>query len=313
MKKIDIFCHILPEKYTAVYGKKNPAILDSVEVGSKGTSNLATRLRLMDRYPDVIQLLTIANPQLDKYVSPADAAELAKMGNDELAEIIDKYPDKFIGGVANVPLNNIDAALKEAERAVTKLGFKGIQMGTRVNGEPLSSPQFKPLYDLMAELELPIWIHPMTYDKLDQDSGVFSWPFESAMAMYHLVTMGIFNEHPNMKFIIHHCGAMVPYFAERINWIMSARFRRDSIVHDPIQHFHKFYVDTAVYGNLDALMCGYAFYGADHILFGTDAPLGPRGGLTGVTIDSVGKMAIPDAEKEKIFTTNAMNMLKLPQ
>ena len=241
-------------------------------------------------------MLTIANPPLDSLLSPEDAAELATIGNDELAEIVDKYPDKFIAAVAAVPWNNIDAALKEAERAITKLGMRGIQTATRVHGEPIDLPQFKPLYEFMTKKDLPIWIHPLNYDKLDMDFGKLSWPFETAMAMYHLVTSGIFDEFPTIKFITHHCGSMIPTFAERIP--------RPEV-------FRKFYNDTALYGNTPGLMCAHAFFGADHILLGTDAPFGPRFGFTWQTIQSVERMTIPDEEKEKIFLWNAIKLLKL--
>jgi predicted TIM-barrel fold metal-dependent hydrolase len=310
--KIDIYAHILPEKYLAAYAQKNKVIMDQVEAKSVAVTNINMRLRLMDRFPDVLQVLTIANPPLDRYIKPEDAAELAKIANDELAELLIKYPDKFGAAVACVPMNNVDAALEEADRAITQLGFRGVQMCTRVAGQPVDLPQFKPLYEKMAKYDLPIWIHPITYDVLDQDSGIFSWPFETSMAMYHLVRMGIFNDFPDIKFITHHCGAMVPFLEKRIKWIMSNPMRGIPTIRNPEEHFRKFYNDTALYGNTAALMLGYSFFGADHLLFGTDAPLGPRYGLTGETILSVERMNIPDEDKEKIFMQNAVNLIRLP-
>ncbi len=309
--KIDIFAHILTEKYLSTYSTKNPKILDHVETKNRAVTNVGTRLRLMDRYPDVGQVLTVANPPLDEYVSPEDAAELAKIANDELAELLEKYPDKFLGAVACLPWNNIEAALKEIDRTIIQMRFKGIQVTTRVKGESLDLPKFRPIFELMAEYDLPIWIHPTPNDKLDPDAGVFSWPFETAMAMYYLVTSGIFNEFPDIKFITHHCGSMVPTFAKRTKWIMAAAPRKNDMVRNPEEHFRKFYNDTALYGNTDALMLGYAYFGVDHLLFATDAPLGPRYGLTSETITSIEEMNIPEADKKKIFTQNAVNLLKM--
>ena len=310
--KIDIFSHIMTKKYLETYSKKNQEILKRVEARSIAVTDLEVRLRLMNRYPDVLQVLTIANIPLETFAEPADAVELAKIANEELAELIDRYPDKFIAGVACLPMNDMDAALEEADRAVTKLGLKGIQIYSRINGEPLDNPKFKPLWEKMAGYDLPIWIHPATYDKLDNDIGVFSWPFETSSAMFRLVTSGVFNDHPNIKFITHHCGAMVPFFEKRIKWVLSLVPGLYPNIKHPEEHFRKFYVDTAVYGNTAALMCGYAFYSADHILFGTDAPLGPKFGLTGETAESIERMSIPDEEKEKIFFRNAVELLSLP-
>lgn len=309
--KIDIFSHILTKKYLETYTRKNKAILQTIEARTRAVTDLEVRFRLMDRYPDILQVLTIARIPLETYVNPDDAVELAKIANDELAELVETYPNRFAAGVACLPMNNIDAALEEADRAITKLGLKGVQIYSRINGEPLDNPKFKPLWEKMAGYDLPIWIHPTTYDKLDNDIGIFSWPFETSSAMFRLVTSGVFNDHPNIKFITHHCGAMVPFFEKRIKWVLSLAPGFHSSIKHPEEHFRKFYNDTAVYGNTPALMCGYAFFGPDHLLYGTDSPLGPRFGLTGETMESVQRMTIPDEEKEKIFFRNAAQLLMI--
>jgi predicted TIM-barrel fold metal-dependent hydrolase len=310
--KIDVFAHILPEKYIATYSQKNKAVLDSVEIKSRAATDLDVRLRLMDRYPEVLQVLTVAQPALEQFVTPEEAAELARIANDELAELVNKYPDKFIAAVACLPMNDMDAALEEADRAITQLGLRGVQIYSRINGEPLDNPKFKPLYEKMAQYDLPIWIHPCPHEKPDPDWGIFSWPYETASAMLRLVISGVFNDYPDIKFITHHCGSMIPYFAKRLHWTLSNVTRKDPIIRNPEEHFRKFYNDTAVYGNTDALMCALAFFGVSHLLFGTDAPLGPKFGLTRETMISVERMSIPDIDKEKIFVQNAINLLKLP-
>ncbi len=310
--KIDIYSHIMTKKFTETYAKKNDAIKNRIEYRSTAVTDLEVRLRLMNRYPDVLQVLTVANIPLETFAQPADAVELAKIANEELAELVDRYPDRFIAGVACLPMNDIDAALEEADRAITRLGLRGVQIYSRIDGEPLDNPRFKPLWEKMAGHDLPIWIHPATYDKLDNDIGVFSWPFETSSAMFRLVTSGVFNDHPDLKFIVHHCGAMVPYFQKRIKWVLSLVPGLHPALKHPEEHFRKFYTDTAVYGNTSALMCGYDFYGPDHILYGTDAPLGPRFGMTGETAESIERMDIPDDHKEKIFLRNAIELLTLP-
>ena len=308
--KIDIFAHILPQKYLAAYGKANPAVANEIEARNRAVVDLDIRLRLMDRHPDVLQVLTISQPPLEKFVKPADAVELAKIGNDELAALVEKYPDKFIAAVACLPMNDVDAAIKEADRAIKQLGFKGVQIYSRINGETLDKPKFKPLYERMAKLNLPIWIHPTTDADLDT-GGILGWPFETATAMYRLVLSGVFNDYPDIKFITHHAGSMIPFFERRLRWLLYPS-RVPEGLKDPIEHFRKFYNDTAIYGCTAGLMCAYAFFGADRLLFGTDAPLsGPKYGLTQVTIDSIQAMAISEEEKEKIFFTNAIETLSM--
>jgi uncharacterized protein len=302
---IDVFSHLLPPKYFEALQKKAKSGADfRREKGNPANINLDMRMRVMDRHPEVLQVLTISQPALETTVSPSDAAELAKAGNDELAEILLKYPDKFLAGVACLPLNDLDATLKEVDRAINDLKFRGVQIYSTINGETLDSPKFKPLYEKMAKYDLPIWIHPCMGKSGDE--SVFGWPFETSHSMLRLVAGGILEEYPNLKFITHHCGAMVSFFEQRINWLYPLEYKKPN----PLEQFKKFYCDTAVYGSTPALMCAQEFFGVEHILYGTDFPLGPRYGLTVQTIDSVNRMNISDNDKAKILYQNAVRILR---
>ena len=161
----------------------------------------------------------------------------------------------------------------------------------------------------MTKYNFPMWIHPCSDDILDE--SLFGWPFATSNAMRRLVASGVFNNYPNIKFITHHCGAMAPYFEGRIKWLFPLSFKLD----EPARIWRVISVnshnDTATYGTTAALMCSYHYFGADHLLFGSDAPLGPYYGLTSETIKSIERMAISDDEKENIFEHNAVNLLKI--
>lgn len=326
--KIDVFSHFLPKKYFEALRQKSKGRTDLSQLGQRilktpALGEIDIRLRLMDRYPDVLQVLTVATPPLETLVTPSDAIELAKMANDELAGLVSKYPDKFIAAVACLPLNDIDAALTEADRAVKQLNFRGVQIFTNINGELLDSPRLRLLYEKMAQHDLPIWIHPWdptimsssikdlpvsVHDWGKQlNTGSLIWPFETSLAMMRLILAGVFEDCPNIKFITHHCGGMVPFFERRIGI--------DSSLRPNLQSLRKFYNDTAVYGSTAALMCGYAFFGADHLLFGTDMPLGANHlgacGYTLETIRSIERMDVPSVDKCKIFEVNTRQLLKL--
>jgi len=307
--KIDIFAHILPQKYFAVLQQKaRPGLNFNREAANRANTQIDVRLRVMDRYPDVVQVLTVSQPPVETVVAPSDAVELARMANNELAELVVRYPDKFIAAVACLPLNDIDAALEEADRAINELKFRGVQIFSNINGEPLGAPKFRPLYEKMVEHDLPIWIHPC----IGESGGepLFGWPYETSSAMLKLVSGGILRDYPDIKFITHHCGAMASFFEQRIRWLFPLEFGVSEI-RNPVEQFQKFYCDTAVYGSTAALMCAYNFFGADHLLFGTDVPLGPHFGLTLETIESVKRMDVPDSDKDKIFAQNAVNLLRV--
>lgn len=307
MTKIDIFSHIMTPKFTERFVAINPKIKARVEYYTPAVVDLSVRENLMRRNPDVLQVLTMANIPLEKWVPDNEAAELAHIGNEELAELYVRRPDLFYGAVAVLPLHDIDAALKELDHAILDLGLFGIQLQTRIGNDWLADPKYRPILARMAELDKPIWIHPDSNSSIDEDIGIFSWPFETTHCMLRLVESGIFNEFPNLKFITHHAGAMVPFFKERIKYVMSLIPQPFNNIHE---HFKNFYVDTAIYGNTDALMCAYNYYGADHMFFGTDAPLGPRWGMTQQTIESIERMPIPQEDKDKILRNNAIDLFK---
>jgi predicted TIM-barrel fold metal-dependent hydrolase len=304
--KVDIFSHILTQRYTEKYAEINPRIKNRVEFYTPPVVNLDIREKLMHRYPDVLQVITMANIPLEKW-APEHSVELARVGNEELSELVLKRPDLFFGAVAVLPLNDIDASLVEIDYAINTLHLAGIQVQTRIGAEWLASPKYRPIIARMAELNKPIWIHPDNNDQLDNDIGIFSWPFETSHCMLRLVESGVFNEFPNVKFIVHHAGAMIPFFKERVKYVMSLVPQPFHNIHE---HFKKFYVDTAIYGNTDGLMCAYNYYGAEHMFFGTDAPLGPRWGMVEDTVLSIERMTISQEDKEKILKYNAVELFK---
>ena len=320
-EKIDIFTHILPPKYREALDKKAKySFYQELNNLTPTLSDLDTRFRVMDRYEGLRHVLTIATPPLESVVDPTTATELAQMANDMMAEIVAKYPDRFVAAVACLPMNNIDAALKETDRAIRELNFKGVQVFTPTNGKPLDSPEFMALYDKMSEYDLPIWIHPVGDREVPDYEGenhsryglwmLIGWPYETTAAMARLVFSGVLERYPNIKFITHHCGAMVPFFAQRIG-----AWGRQWLSRSPVEYLRMFYGDTATNGSVPALMCGYTFFGADHILFATDMPYGDRdregGKTTEQTISAVEAMDIPDLEKKKIFEGNAKRLLLL--
>jgi aminocarboxymuconate-semialdehyde decarboxylase len=308
--KIDIFTHIIPEKYWAAAYKKYPSIGEEQPDGMP----IDIRLRTMERYPEVLQVLTSPPiPPLEELLTPADQVELCRIANDEMAELVVKYPDKFLGAVACLPLQDMDAALEEADRAITQLGFKGVLVVAALFGEQLDDPKYRPLYEKMAKYDLPIWIHPCNSPKTVEESPnpievppyvLFTWPLATSNSMLHIITAGIFDDYPDIKFITHHCGGVTPLLEGRVKWLFTTIFEAGHPFHKRKEHLRKFYNDTATMGTTSALMCGYDFFGADHLLFGTD-------GLTLETIKAVDRMDIADTEKEKIFSQNAIYLLHI--
>jgi len=299
MIKIDVFSHIYTPEYAKRLTTLAPDVSKSVEMKRHSMVNLAIREDLMKRHPDVLQIVTMGNTPLERFVSAKDAVELAKIGNEEMAELVTAKPSLFYGAVGTIPTDDVDSSLKAIDYCINDLGLLGIQLFTTLERESYAEPKYRPIFASMAEHDCPIWVHPAGTDK---DRGMFSWPYESSRFMLDVANAGILAEYPDLKIIIHHAGAMVPFFRERVRTIMPKHTEK---------YFKLFYTDTALYGNTPGLMTAFDFFGADHLLFGTDAPMGaPRGtnGDTDSTITAINKMAISDEDREKIFQRNAVDM-----
>ncbi len=334
MMKIDAFTHIITPRYKeALYKKADRRFFsgrwDQVIDATPALSDLDNRFRVMDQYEGLTQILTVASPAIDDVASPENAAYLAQVANDEMAELTNRYPDKFIAAVACLPMSDMDAALREADRAVNDLKFKGVQLHTSVNGKALDSPEFMPIYEKMAHYDLPIWLHPTRgRDAPDYPTEahsryynfqMFGWPYETTTAMVRLVFSGVLERYPNIKFLTHHCGAMVPYFAERITVgqdfaeeYLNARWKQ-ALSKPPIDYFRMFYGDTALNGSVAGLACGYAFFGAEHVVFATDFPYDNENGdrFPREVIKSVELLDAPDEHKAMIFEGNIRKLILL--
>ena len=329
--KIDIFPHILPVKYKEAFQKVNKSeVFIKMHNIIPTLSDLDYRFRIMDEYDHLMQVLTLSSPPVENFADPKQSAELSKLANDEMAELVVKYPDRFAAAVACLPMNDMNAALDEVDRAINDLHFRGVQIFTPINDKPLDSAEFLPLYEKMSQYDLPIWIHPqreMDYPDYRTEKtskyaihSMFGWVYETSSAMVRLVLSGILEKYTNLKFIVHHGGAMLPFLNRRVASFIDFSATRlknrilENISGPPIDYFKMFYADTAIYGNTAGLMCSYDFFGAQHLLFGTDMPYDSQFGMTftGETIKSIGQMAISDGEKKMIFEDNARGLLHLP-
>ena len=335
MRKLDIFNHIYPKPYFDLMMAVAPTFKD---IGKRMRNipmliDLDERFRVMDRFADYQQVLSIATPPIEVFSSGKDSVDLARAANDGMAALVAKHPDRFPAFVASLPLGDADAAMRETERAVGELGARGIQVFSNINGKPLDRPEYLALFDRMAAFGLPVWLHPfrgadVTDYATEQKSlfeiwWTFGWPYETSVAMARLVFSGVFDRHPGLKIITHHLGAMAPYFEGRVGpgWDQLGSRTSDEdygavlkrLKKRPIDYFRMFYADTAVFGAYDATVCGLNFFGPDHVLFASDAPFDPERGPMYIreTIAILDRLPIPEADRQKIYWRNAVDLLKL--
>jgi len=296
-------------------------------------ADLDVRFKVMDRFGEYEQVLSLPTPPIEAIATGADAVDLAKAANDGMADLVRRYPERFPAFVASLPLADPDAALRELHRAVDDLGARGFQIFSNIKGRPIAAPEFLPLFEAMANYDLPIWMHPyrgadfsdyQTEDRSEFEIWwTFGWPYDTSAAMARLVFAGYFDRFPNLKIITHHMGAMAPYFEGRIGpgWDQlgartsdvdySAVLKR--LAKRPLDYFKMFYADTALFGAYDATVCGLKFFGVDRVVFASDAPFDPEKGPMYIreTIAIVDRLPVSEEERARIYWRNAAAMLKL--
>ncbi len=328
---IDIYTHILPARYFQAMNSAAPELGD---IGMRMRNlklihDLDGRFRLMDEmsvFGDYRQVLSLPNPPIEEIADATLGAELARIGNDAMAELVARHPDRFPAFVAALSLHDMDAALAEADRAVRELNAAGVQIFTNMCGQPLDQDRFFPLFQRMAEHDLPVWLHPTRTAAMADYAAeprsryemwwCFGWPYETSVAMLRLALWGLFDRLPALKIVTHHLGAMIPYFDGRI--MLGARTMGTRTTDEDyggligglqrplLDTLKLFYADTAMCGTTTGLKCGIEFFGDAHVTFSTDCPFAP----VKETIESIGRLGLDDAARQNIWQGNAERLTR---
>lgn len=328
--KIDVFNHIVTPRYRDARLALAPRLQEQERV-MPTLFDLDARFRVMDGAGDgYVQIVNTANPPVEALATPADALALSRIANDEMAELVVRHPDRFVGAAACVPMHDVDAAIRELQRAVRDLHLCAVQIYTDVKGQPLDAPQFMPFFDAVAELDIPVLLHPVRgTDRSDyptEDASRFDtwriagWLYDTVGAMMRLVFSGLFDRHPAIKIVTHHLGGFVPFASERIREGYDKLLKAAQVRHEPLplkrhpyEYFHEFYADTITIGSVPALRCGLDFFGVDRVMFATDMPFDTQGGrkYVEVALRAMQEIDIPAADKQKIFEANARRLFPI--
>lgn len=332
---IDVNCHWMPKSFYEYASKKSeirPHMLERANrIPVMGDLNL--RFAIMDRFPGYRQIPSLVSPPLEALAGPDTTSDLSQAANEAMAELAVKHPDRFPGFVAALPMNNPEAAMKEAERAVTSLGAKGVQIFTNVNGSALDRPEYLQIFELMSKLRKPVWLHPargiQTPDYADETVSKFEiwwalgWPYETGAAMLRLVFAGLFDRCPELAVITHHAGGVIPMMEQRIGSgyeLLGSRTPEamkeavsTTLKEKPLEAVRRFYADTATFGSRIGIESGLGFFGIDKLMFASDMPFDPEQGPGYIreTLQAISEMRLTDEERDLILFRNACELLNI--
>ncbi len=329
MFTIDTHTHIIPKQlpdFSKKFGYGEFIMLDHHEEGKawmmQGSKRFReilencwdpqTRIHEMAQHKADMQVICTIPVMFSYWAKTADCLELSQFLNDDIAQTISNYPDKFIG-LATVPMQDTAVAVKELERCM-KLGFRGVQIGSNINNLNLHEPQFDDFFAACNELGAAILVHP--WQMMGQEHMTKYWlpwlvgmPAEISRAICSMIFGGVFERHKQLRVCFAHGGGSFLPTISRIEHGWDCR--PDLVAIDnpinPKEYLGRFWVDSHV---CDHKMLQYIIdlVGADKVIQGSDYPFPLGEAVPGELVRSA---PLDEATKEIIMGTGAKAWLGL--
>jgi len=250
----------------------------------------------------------------------ADPLRVVQEFNDHAAELTAKHPTRLLGLACSVPFDD-DQILKETEKAVRQYKLKGIMINSSVDGEYLDSPRATSFFELVSDLDVPLFVHPPKFTIGNEKMEIFRLPemlgrpFDTTLSLTRFIFTGGFERFPKLKMVCAHVGGALPMLSGRYGFGYELRkdmsfgpWEPDVMTRPPASYIEQLYVDTVCY-HPPAVQCAIDTVGIDHVVFGSDSPPVPLPLIRAV--DTVRQLRISDAEKQKIMGGNAASLLGL--
>jgi aminocarboxymuconate-semialdehyde decarboxylase len=325
---IDIHAHYFPESYIALIAKRGPRVGTTVTTDPQGRRfiqvglllrtgpitplfiDIDARLKEMDRQGVKMHALSLTQPMV--YWADDDLGlELSAAFNDAASAAHRKHPDRLIG-FAVLPMQNPKLALEELERAAKLPGIRGVYMATAVRDRELSDPSFFPVYERIADLGLPLFLHPMMINNERMKQfyliNLCGNPFDTALAASHLIYGGVLDAFPKLDICLPHAGGALPILRGRLDRGFHTRQECKTIPRPPSEYLKRFTYDTISYDE-EILQDLVDLVGADRIMIGSDY-------CFDIAYEEPVKVVtqmktLTDEQKSKILGENAMRLLRL--
>jgi len=270
----------------------------------------ARRIDDMDRVGIDVEVLSLSTPNV-YFAPPERQAEVARLVNDAYAELAARHPKRF-KGFASIPMDDPDAALRELERTQGDLRMNGVIVLSNINGRALTDPRYRPFFAECDRRRVCVFIHPMIPASAEPFAEyvlgpIIGFPFDTTLAVARLCYAGVFRELPNIRWILGHLGGAVPYLMERMdNGYRDFAECRVNIDELPSVYLKRLYYDTVSFSPT-ALTLARDQVGAEHLVMGSDYP--HLLGSIDRAVSSIEALDIPNADKERIFSGTARQIL----
>jgi predicted TIM-barrel fold metal-dependent hydrolase len=213
-----------------------------------------------------------------------DDLDRCRMVNDKLKKVEERFPGRFLG-LAHVPPLGGEPCIRELERAVFQLGFKGVSIPSVIGKTELDATEVRPFFKKVSEMGLFIFVHPALSSSgayLDYDLGrSVGREFQLVLTVIRLINGGVLDDFPGLNLIISHLGGGIAALMGRIEpyqdklfWGTADHPRHGKLPRSPFRdYFDRIYFDTGgFFGNINAVKCALVEMKPKNIVFGTDYP-----------------------------------------
>jgi aminocarboxymuconate-semialdehyde decarboxylase len=329
--RIDLHTHILPERWPDLaerYGYGGFVQLEHHEpdrarmkiddrcfrVIESNCWSPEKRLEECDRDGVDVQVLSTVPVMFSYWAKPEHALDLARLLNDHIAGVVERYPTRFVG-LGTIPLQSPDLAVRELERCVEQLGLAGVQVGSHVNAWNLDRAELFPVFRRASELGAAVFVHP--WDMLAPERMEKYWlrwlvgmPAETALAISSMIFGGVLERLPDLRVAFAHGGGAFPGTIGRIEHGFHVRPDLCAVDNDvnPRDYLRRIFVDSLVHDPA-ALRYLVALMGVERIALGSDYPFPLGEQRPGSLIDSLDDLS--PAERDRLLAGTALEFLGL--
>jgi aminocarboxymuconate-semialdehyde decarboxylase len=326
---IDVHTHIVPENFPPYAGKGRdvpwPSMAEAhachrhVMISGKvyrtvsdGCWSVPRRIEDMNGMRVARQALSPMPELLSYWLPLEDGKALIRYLNDQIAAMVDRAPARFIG-LGAVPLQDVDAAIRELEYVTKTLRFSGVEIASHVNGTSIGDARFEPFFAAAEQMGAAIFVHALRPAGQDRVVGPFSeqavcFPGDIALACASMITGGIGMRHPRLRIAFSHGGGGMAMLLPRLvhAWNVAPK-AREALGESPAVTAKRFYYDQLVFDPA-AVRFLIERFGASQIVLGSDYPFA-MGDLQPVS--ALDRAELDDATYAAISAGNARRFLGL--
>ena len=291
---IDMHSHVVPENFPAYIGRTAPADWPSMAPAqpchrsvmiagknyrtvSEACWSVSRRLEDLPGMGLALQVLSPMPELLSYWMAPADAQQLLRYLNDQIASMVDAGGGQ-LAGLGAVPLQDMDLAIRELEYVVKTLGFSGVELGSNINGVPIGSPVFDPFFEACEALDAAVFVHAIRPAGMDRLVGpaplqqVLGYPGEVGLAAASVITSNLPVRHPKLRLAFSHGGGTLASLLPRLQqgWGVFPALR-EAVQTSPVEQARRLFYDALVF-DTPTLRHLVDVFGASQLMVGTDYP-----------------------------------------